>query len=258
MRSAKDIEIKPISVNAANSIVRKIHYSGKVVNNSRLHFGVFLDGKLEGAMQFGCSIDIRKTQRLVADTGWNDFIELNRMAFSDALPKFSESRAIGVAIRLIKKHYPHIRWVISFSDATQCGDGVIYRASGFVLTGIKKNTQMLKMPDGSIIAKKTLDSPPHNKGGKFGSAIARENGAKLLDGFQLRYVYFIDKSYRQKLTVPELPFSKIEEMGAGMYKGQTRVTKATFGDQPESGGAIPTHTLQFIAPDNLSDHGTID
>jgi hypothetical protein len=253
MRSAKDIEIKPISVNAANSIVRKIHYSGKVVNNSRLHFGVFLDGKLEGAMQFGCSIDIRKTQRLVADTGWNDFIELNRMAFSDALPKFSESRAIGVAIRLIKKHYPHIRWVISYSDATQCGDGVIYRASGFVLTGIKKNTTMLRMPDGSVVADKTLNDHPLKNSGWW-----KKRGAKPLVGFQLRYVYFIDKSYREKLTVPELPFSKIEEMGAGMYKGQTRVTKATFGDQPESGGAIPTHTLQFIAPDNLSDHGTID
>ena len=42
----------------------------------------------------------------------------------------------------------------------------------------------------------------------------------LLDGYQLRYIYFIDKSYRQRLTVPEVPFSKIDEIGAGMYKGQ--------------------------------------
>lgn len=38
-------------------------------------------------------------------------------------------------------------------------------------------------------------------------------------------VYFIDKSYRQRLTVPEIPFSKIDEIGAGMYKGQ-KVTLA--------------------------------
>jgi len=223
MRSAKDIVITPIKSGAANAIVKKIHYSGKVVNNSRLHFGVFLDGKLEGAMQFGCSIDIRKTSGLVEGTGWNDFIELNRMAFSDVLPKFSESRAIGVALRFIKKHYPHIKWVISFSDATQCGDGVIYRASGFILTGIKKNAQILRMADGSIMAKKSLDSPQHSKNGRFGSAIARENGAVPLAGFQLRYVYFIDKVCRAKLTVPELPFSKIEDMGAGMYKGKAKL-----------------------------------
>ena len=39
-----------------------------------------------------------------------------------------------------------------------------------------------------------------------------------LEGFQLRYIYLIDKSC--KITVPILPFSKIDEMGAGMYKGK--------------------------------------
>lgn len=50
-------------------------------------------------------------------------------------------------------------------------------------------------------------------------------GAKYVTGFQLRYIYFIDKRYRQRLTVPEIPFSKIDEMGAGMYKGQN-ITQA--------------------------------
>lgn len=244
MATAKDIIVKPIKAAAANAIIKKIHYSGKVTNHTRLHLGVFLNGRLEGAMQFGCSIDIRKTKALVNDTGWNDFIELNRMAFSEALPKFSESRAIGVALRMIKKNYPQLKWVISFSDGAQCGDGTIYRASGFALTGIKKNTQMLRMPDGSIQAKKSLDNPNNCRGGQFGSKIAIESGAVPLKGFQLRYVYFIDKSYKEKLTVPILPFSKIDEMGAGMYKGVSRVTKANSGDQSESGGAIPTNTLQ--------------
>lgn len=42
----------------------------------------------------------------------------------------------------------------------------------------------------------------------------------ILKGYQLRYVYFIDKSARKRLTVPEIPFSKIDELGAGMYKGE--------------------------------------
>lgn len=218
MASAKDIIVKPVNARAANALVKKVHYSGKVTQNSQLHFGVFLDGKLEGVMQFGPSIDKRKTQALVKDTLWNEFIELNRMAFSDALPKNSESRALGIAFRLIKKHYPHIKWVISFSDGAQCGDGTIYRASGFVLTSIKKNTQMLKMPDGSIVAKKSLDNKIVN--GKYGSRAAIESGAKPLEGYQLRYVKFLDKSYKERLTVPILPFSKIDEVGAGMYKGE--------------------------------------
>ena len=46
-----------------------------------------------------------------------------------------------------------------------------------------------------------------------------------MTGFQLRYIYFIDKSCKDSLTVPILPFSKIDELGAGMYKGEN-ITQA--------------------------------
>lgn len=124
--SAKDIHVAPIASQDANALVKRIHYSGKVTQNSQLHFGVFYNGKLEGAMQFGPSMDKRKTKELVKGTLWNNFLELNRMAFSDKLPRNSESRALGVAFRLIRKHYPHIEWIVSFADGTQCGDGTIY------------------------------------------------------------------------------------------------------------------------------------
>ena len=45
---------------------------------------------------------------------------------------------------------------------------------------------------------------------------------KAIEGYQLRYIYFIDKSYKDNLTVPIIPFSKIKEMGASMYKGEKR------------------------------------
>ena len=44
MANAKDIIVKPITAQAANAVVKRIHYSGKVVQNSQLHFGVFLNG----------------------------------------------------------------------------------------------------------------------------------------------------------------------------------------------------------------------
>ncbi len=119
-------------------------------------------------------------------------------------------------MRLIKKNAPHIKWVISFADATQCGDGTIYRASGFTLTQINKNTGMVKMPDGTITHRITLDT---QHGGK-GFAWWKRNGATPLDGYMLRYIYFIDKQCRQKLTCPEIPYSQIKQMNATMYMGQ--------------------------------------
>lgn len=234
MATAKDIRVAPISGKDAAALVRRVHYSGKVVPNSQLHLGAFLDGRLEGVMQFGPSMDKRKVQGLVEGTGWNGFLELNRMAFSDRLPRNSESRALGVAMRMIRKHYPHIEWVISFADGTQCGDGTIYRASGFVLTAVRENKTILQLPDGTIVADKTLQNANHATTGKNASWW-KKNGAKPLDGFQLRYIYFLNPEAKERLTVPILPFSKIDEMGASMYKGQkiTRVKQAMTGDQPE-------------------------
>tara|TARA_R110000772_G_C13310322_1_gene440417 strand:- start:23378 stop:24205 length:828 start_codon:yes stop_codon:yes gene_type:complete len=265
MRSAKDIVVKPINARSAAALVKKIHYSGKVVQNSSLHFGVFLDGKLEGAMQFGTPMDKRKSLGLVEGTTWNEMIELNRMAFSDKLPRFSESRAIGIAMRMMRKHYPQLKWVQSFSDGTMCGDGTIYRASGFVLTGINQNSTIYVFPDGARIASLTLtnggDLAGRRKvcekyGAEFTSKASMKPfidiGAKKATGFMLRYMYFLDKSYIDKLTVPILPFSDIDKMGAGMYKGETvtlqerklRDTRASSSDQLEGGGSIPTITLQ--------------
>ena len=269
--AAKDILVAPIKAADANALVKRLHYSGKVVNNSQLHLGVFLGGRLEGAMQFGPSLDKRKIQGLVSGTLWNGFIELNRMAFSERLPRNSESRAIGVAMRLIRQHYPHIEWVISFADGTQCGDGTIYRASGFVLTGVKVNTQIWEAPSGRVFqsnsargvsncnlvkanarneALKTLPASGNIlETGASSMKIYRDAGWKPKEGFQLRYLYFLNPSARERLTVPILPFSKIEDMGAAMYRGEkiTR-TKRQAPEHPSGlGGSTPTRALHPFA-----------
>jgi hypothetical protein len=244
-------------------------------------------------MQFGPSLDKRKIQGLVKDTGWNEFIELNRMAFSDKLPRNSESRAISIAMKMLKKYAPHIKWVISFADACQCGDGTIYRASGFVLTGIKENTQNYKLPKSDKINEALLetkglnqaeinnikcwldsitplkesiychkltveDRPPNTslegsphahkmslegghrpnkylsevkkimrkltKGKTSADTFFKAIGGVPAKGYQLRYIYFIDKEKRKDLTVKEIPYCKIQEIGASMYKGQRAET----------------------------------
>lgn len=234
MGRAKEIIVKVIPGKIANPFMKKHHYSGKIVNNSCLHFGCFLDNGLHGVLSFGPSLDKKKIMQLVEGTGWNNFLELNRMAFDDYLPRNSESYCIGKTLRLIKKNAPQIKWVISFADGCSCGDGTIYRASNFVLTAIKENSNLCLLLNGEKIHKMTLESNPTQPrkelsgksyyditGGKFDfKKYVEYCGGQILKGFQLRYIYFIDKSFRKKLTVPEIPFTMIDEMGAGMYKGE--------------------------------------
>ena len=296
MGSAKDLVLRPIPSAEANEVVRRLHYSGKVVQNSQLHIGVYYRGSLEGAMQFGPSLDKRKMIGLVDGTRWDGFLELNRMAFSEALPRNSESRAIAVAMRLIRQHAPQVEWVVSFADATQCGDGTIYRASGFVLTGIKENNQIWAPPEyfddgGGARESRTsltdgrskgeqakarsllrsrdtatkgnhITGPTHAiqargelgllSGGAIHSASARpgigaignaastngassmrpyiEAGWRPLEGFQLRYIYFLNPEARDRLTVDELPFEEIERRGAAMYRGEKVLRASGQGD----------------------------
>jgi hypothetical protein len=196
-------------------------------------------------------------------------------------------------MKILRKHAPQLKWVISFADATQCGDGTIYRASGFVLTGIKKNNQIWEAPSGNIYQSNSarVSNVVHAKalvevyGARFSRTsltdgrskseqrkaltIARvtaskgknilETGASSMkvfaeagwmpvEGYQLRYIYFLDPTYRERLTVPELPYSEIERVGARMYKGQ-RITsgRGETDSAPqtneETGGASPTRPL---------------
>lgn len=231
MGRAKDIVVKVIKSKDANRFVKEHHYSGKVVVGSSLHFGAFLDGKLHGVMSYGSPLSKKRVLPLVETKDgepvkWNEMLELNRMAFDDYLPKNSESRCIAISIKLLKKNAPHIKWILSFSDATQCGDGAIYRASGFTLTDVKKNFHNYKLPNGKVLnilnfsggymsrylkdLGLCMSNTPH--------ANVKISGALKMVGYQLRYIYLIDKTC--KITVPILPFSKIDEIGAGMYKGE--------------------------------------
>ena len=247
MGRAKEIIVKVIHSKVANDFVKKHHYSGKVVQNSALHFGCFLDNNLHGVLSYGSPIDKSKVLSLVKPSLWNEMLELNRMAFNEYLPKFSESRCLAISIKLIKKNAPHIKWILSFADGTQCGDGTIYRASGFFLTAIRDNKDLIKLPngfifhelnsrDGGSIIQKKRNSDGYTNTTKWLND--KFKGWERLNGFQLRYIYLIDKTC--KITVPILPFSKIDALGAGMYKGK----KITLAERQITGAGSVTAAQQ--------------
>lgn len=80
--------------------------------------------------------------------------------------------------------------------------------------------------------------------------VSIEAGFKPIPGFQLRYVYFLDPTARERLTVPVLPFSEIDRLEAGMYRGKSRA-EGVVGDTPAihagEGGSIPTSALSELS-----------
>lgn len=249
MGKCKEIILKAIPSSVAIPFVKKHHYSGKVVQNSQLHFGVFLDNSLHGVMSFGPSLDKSKLINIVKDTPWNGFVELNRMAFDSFLPKNSESRAISIAIKLIKKNCPHIKWVVSFADANQCGDGAIYRAAGFHLTGYSQSS-LWKVPknlfkiNGGPIAHRLKIQDKHSLISKFilsqtnGRNIqidecVKKFGGEILPGYMFRYLYILDKEYEKNINTKIYPYDVIKKLNAEMYKGEKIVRLSYNGITPE-------------------------
>jgi hypothetical protein len=233
--SAKDLVLKPVSRDKANRFIERHHYSGTTVEYSHLHLGVYYNGSMVGALQYGDPVHREKIVGLVDGTGWNEVMELNRMALTDDAPQNSASRSLAVSIKMFEKHAPHVKWIISYADAAQCGDGSIYRAANFVLTGIKKNEDLLRLKNGDVrsglgMTTNAKNSPVEAWDGKTpvevcgGSPskkkIVENTDAEPIPGYQLRYMYFIDDDYRENLTVPEIPYERIDEVGAGMYKGE--------------------------------------
>jgi hypothetical protein len=256
MFTAKDIQIKVIDSASSRKVVERYHYSGKCTQNSQIHFGVFLNGKLEGALQFGPSIDKRRMAQNLG-IGFNESLELNRMALSDNCPKNSESRSLGICLRLLKKNYPHLKIIISFADACQCGDGIIYRASGFRLHSYKVNNSLFDIPEnvvpfikkylpgysGGVIANKALNNVV-DENGKYLTTKIKSMGAKPLNGYQMKYLYFFDKGLEKRFKFVD--FDKIPD-NVKMYKGSKRSEHENnvSAFQVEESGATPTTALHF-------------
>lgn len=211
MEGIKSIKVKVIPAKIANEFVKKNHYSWKVVPNSQLHFGCFWGWGLHGVLSYWPSTDKSKLIGLVEWTEWNEFIELNRMAFDEVMPRNSESRCIAITIKLIKKNAPHIKRIVSFADGCQCWDWTIYRASWFELTQINTNKGMRIDENGKVYSQVSFSAHRPNEMDKF-------RNMKRLDGFMLRYIKLLKPNLKRNYEI--IPYSEIDKYNAWMYKGQ--------------------------------------
>lgn len=134
-----------ISADEANDIVKKYHYSGKVVPNSSLHLGLIgSDGELLGCLSFGPSMNLSTPSKFSVVEG---SMELNRMVMADSEPRNSESQAIGLCMRWLKKYRKDIKWVLSFSDGKEGNVGYIYQATNWLYLGYLLSDSFYQLDD---------------------------------------------------------------------------------------------------------------
>lgn len=156
----KNFYVKEISKEEGADIIKKYHYSHKNIGYSSLYVGVFSNetNELKGCLSFGKCLNADATPpKILKGSNRHNMFELNRMVMSDDSPKLSESQAIGLSIKYIKKYYPHILYILSFSDGKEDNFGIIYQATNWKYIGYLKSTSFYKL-DGKYVHRTTVYS----------------------------------------------------------------------------------------------------
>ena len=198
------IHVQPIPFVAARKLIEKYHYLHSMPGGTKLVFGVLRDGRLLGTLTFGAGP--HNAYKLVRGTAQEDCLTLSRLWLSDELPPNSESRVIGVSLRAIRKN-TKVKFVISYADPSQGHLGTIYQATGWIYTGLSETMPLFDMGDGRLRHSRSLS----HAYGSHSLKHFESCGVKVTvvpQPRKHRYISFLDKAYREKLTVPSLPYPK--------------------------------------------------
>jgi hypothetical protein len=129
--SCRDMECHGISLELAKAANRKWHSTLPRFGTGcveAMKFPAF--GATHGGVLFAVAIWSHPVARLLPQHEW---LELRRLAISEAAPKFTASWMIGQMVKSIKRTMRHVERLISYQDC-DAHSGTIYKASGWTAT----------------------------------------------------------------------------------------------------------------------------
>ena len=198
------LRVCPLPISIAKELMVREHYLHSLPGGTCLAFGTFVCNRLLGALIWG--VGPTNAHRLVEGATPDDCLTLTRLWLSDELPRNSESRTLGVAVRALRRH-TSVKFVVSYADPSQGHIGTIYQASNWLYTGQSQATPLYDIGDGIARHSRSLS---HAYGSHSIKHFARYGVEvkKVPQAAKHRYVYFLDPSFRHRLNVPVLPYPK--------------------------------------------------
>ena len=113
-------------VMVARKIIIKNHYLHSLPGCTKLCFGVFSENRLMGAITFGSGP--ANAFRLVEGVAIDECLTLTRLWLSNELPPNSESRAIAVSLRYLKR-YTRLKFLVSYADPARFRSKLLFPAT---------------------------------------------------------------------------------------------------------------------------------
>ncbi len=197
--------VRPVPFSIAKQLLVREHYLHSFPGGTDLCLGVFCEKRLLGALTLGAGP--AKAYALVEGAKPQDCLALTRLWLSDALPKNSESRVLGVVLRALRTS-TSVKFLISYADPAQGHLGYIYQATNWLYTGLSQGTPLYDIGDGKHYHSRTLSQIYGTHSVQY---LQRQGIPVRLIPQQgkHRYVHFLDRSCRDRLRVTVLPYPKL-------------------------------------------------
>jgi len=224
MSGRPKLHIAPIKATDARKACARWHYSRTMPAGKSICFGVWEGGKFSGAIVFsyGANHNIGAPFQMPKGAA----VELCRVALAP-WHVWETSRACSIAIRMFRKANTQVRLLVSYADSSEGHHGGIYKAMGWICTGVSKT-------DVWRINGKRTHARAYT-GAQFGDPSKK---AKVRG--ELKITKGVIK-YRYALALDDLTAARVEAMR------QPAPEAGDGRDQRHSGGAAPTLGLSANA-----------
>lgn len=198
--------MEPISNRSAAAILDAKHQLG-AGHAPSLAFGIYWNGRCEGVITFGAPIANNAVHRYRLRQ--DEVLELRKMWVSDVPPAMSESRALAVVAKLIRKRYSHLKLLLTYCEGDE--RAAAYKASGWIPQTANRYLREYRLPSGAVMSVRDVN---------------RKGGERILPtGTEKIFVH------RRKWVLPLTP------------EVASVVQSSTPAVQAGDGGSRPTRTL---------------
>lgn len=219
---------------AAKYACENWHYSKSVPVPPLVKVGVWEGGKFIGVVIFsrGANNNLLQPFGLSHTEG----CELTRIAMtSHGSPV---SRVVRIAVQFLKVNSPDLRLIVSYADPSAGHYGGVYQAGNWIYTGRQLPTVEFIAPDGKQWHGRMVSKDGRTKvQGKYRPCWRVDQCTPVEKPGKHRYLMPLDTEMHARIAPLAKPYPK-------------RPKQATDGDQPASGGATPTRTLQTSEASN--------
>ncbi len=193
MQRKPELKLDWCSYEAAKYAVMHWHYSRAMPAAKLNKIGIWEDDRFVGVIIFGRGA----TPRLLERYGLKqtEGCELVRIAMRDHYHPVS--RCVAIAIKILKKHNPGLRLIVSFADPEQNHKGGIYQAGNWIYTG-RTQPESRVLYKGRIMHRRSAGSVR----GSIKGLVQTEKTWKH------RYLYPLDKEMRIQVEALRQPYPK--------------------------------------------------